>query len=442
MTALASAAFVWQGVRAMHVVIGNHHLSSVGGAETYLLTVAEQLTRFGHGVTVYGGDGGDFAGFLRARRIDVAIGLDPLPPECDAVIAQDAVSSLELAERYPRVRQLFVAHAAHLEMWFPPNLPHAIAAVVVMNDRVRARLDALAADHELVRLRQPIDTGRFSPREPLARPRRRVLALGNYLIGRRRDALREACEAVGMELVQVGRHGTCTHEPERTMRDCDIVVGHGRSVLEGMSAGLAAYVYDLCGTDGWVTPESYPALESDGFAGSATGAAIGREELVRDLAAWQPRMGTDNRELIRGRHNALEHAAALVTLMKRVAPARANGSAATSPTRADGGASPTRADGGAAAELARLARSQWYAEGAAADLRVENAVLRRELNEAHAQAAQARAELARTRAELEAFKRTRRYRLAQLQASPLDALRRRAQQEARAQPDARRANGS
>ena len=31
----------------MDLVIGNHHLSSVGGAETYLITIAEQLGRLG-----------------------------------------------------------------------------------------------------------------------------------------------------------------------------------------------------------------------------------------------------------------------------------------------------------------------------------------------------------------------------------------------------------
>ena len=31
-----------------------------------------------------------------------------------------------------------------------------------------------------------------------------------------------------------------------------------------------AYVWDTRGGDGWVTPETYPALEADGFTGAAT----------------------------------------------------------------------------------------------------------------------------------------------------------------------------
>ncbi|MEA2388299.1 MAG: hypothetical protein QOG41_1072 [Thermoleophilaceae bacterium] len=389
----------------MHVVIGNHHLSSIGGAETYMVTVAEQLTRFGHRVTIYGSDEGELAAHLRERRLAVAIGQDALPRTCDAVIAQDAVSSLELAERFPSVQQLFVAHCGHLEMWYPPNLPGVVGVVVAMNDRIRTRLEALAGDHELIRMRQPVDIGRFSPREPIRSRPERVLALGNYLIGHRRQALADACEALGLELLQIGRHARHTFEPEHAIRTCDVVVGHGRSVLEGMSCGVAAYVYDQVGADGWVTPDSYAALEADGFAGTALPNVVDPEALAEDLARWRPQMGPDNRDLIRRDHSALEHTAELVRLLKSLAPRR-------------------RTAGSAAGELARLARSQWYAEGAAASLRVENAVLRRQLVEARAAAEEARSRLARFEAQVAAFKRTRRYRLAQLQARPLDALRR------------------
>jgi len=400
----------------MDLVIGNHHLSSVGGAETYLLTIAEQLGRLGHRVTIYGSDEGDFASFLRSRRLEVAIGVDALPGSCDAVIAQDAVSSLELAARFPSAPQVFVSHAGHLEMWFPPNLPEVVSCVIVMNDRVGRRLEALATRHEIVRLRQPVDIGRFSPRERVRDRPRRILALGNYLIGTRRDLLLGAAQKLGIELIQVGRHGRFTFEPEAVMRDCDIVVGHGRSLLEGMACGLAAYVYDLCGSDGWVTPATYQRFEADGFAGSALNDVVDTERLVDDLARGRPQMGLDNRELIRSNHNAIDHAAELARLTRRLVPRPAG-------------------NGGAHTELARLARSQWYAQGMAAQLRVENQVLRQELNEAKAAAQEAHSAALRAHADLEEFKRTRRYRLARLQARPLDALRG-AVRTARARPRA------
>jgi hypothetical protein len=57
-----------------------------------------------------------------------------------------------------------------------------------------------------------------------------------------------------------------------------------RAALDAMACGRAGYVYEVFGGDGWVTPELYPALEADHFAGLATVRVIGPRELARDLA--------------------------------------------------------------------------------------------------------------------------------------------------------------
>lgn len=69
------------------------------------------------------------------------------------------------------------------------------------------------------------------------------------------------------------------------------MVGKGRALLEGMACARAAYLYDVAGSDGWVTPERYGAMEADGFAGQAfattpSGAA---------LPPWAPARSCGNR---------------------------------------------------------------------------------------------------------------------------------------------------
>jgi hypothetical protein len=388
----------------LDLILGTHHLSSVGGAETYLLTVAEQLQRFSHRVTLFGSDGGEMARFLERRGLRVVIGESGLPDTCDALIVQDAVTALTLAERYPSAPQVFVAHAPNLEMWFPPSLPGVVSAVIVLNDRVRSRVEAMAGDHDVVRLRQPIDIQRFGSRDPLPGRPRRLVMLGNYLFGARRAAVVDVCEAAGIQVVQVGRHGQATFEPEREIVRGDIVVGHGRSLLEGMACARASYVLDDRGGDGWITPDRYAVLEADGFTGSAFDEVVDSERLARDLRAYRPEMGLANRDLILRHHNAASHVSELARLLKRVASRR------------------TRPD--AVDEIARLSLSQWRAEGRAAELRVENQELRRELAKERARAATALADAGDARRQLVAVTTTRRYRFARLIARPLDFLRR------------------
>ena len=150
----------------MELVLASLHLSWMGGATTYLLTVAPALQRLGHDVTLYSPDAGDTAELARGRGIRVATDESELPPDCDGVLTQDTVMALELADRYRR-RQLFVSHGALVDLAKPPQLPGVTAAVVAMNDRVAAEARSLALDVPVERLRQPIDVERFRFRGPV-----------------------------------------------------------------------------------------------------------------------------------------------------------------------------------------------------------------------------------------------------------------------------------
>ncbi|MDX6645148.1 MAG: hypothetical protein QOK40_875, partial [Miltoncostaeaceae bacterium] len=188
----------------MRLVIANHRLAEVGGTETYLGTLAEHLQELGHEVTVFAPAVGEWGRELERRGLVVVDDERRLPEDCDAVLPQDSIVAFLLADRYPRAPQVQGAHTHVAQVQSPPQLPGLTAAVVVCSETVARRMRALASPPPLVRLRQPIDLARFSPRGA-ARPRaRRVLALGNYLYGERLRMLTEACEDLGMELVQRG----------------------------------------------------------------------------------------------------------------------------------------------------------------------------------------------------------------------------------------------
>jgi hypothetical protein len=397
----------------MEIVLGTEEFASIGGSETYLLTTAEHLGRLGHQVTIYANQVGEMAREAWERGVPVTGRLDELPPSCDALITQFATVALALADRYPRPPHVFVAHSGVIDAMLPPQVEGVVNAVVVMNERVRRRIEALAVRRKVVRLRQPIDMDRFSPRGAARDEARAVLLLGNYLRGPRRTTLVDALDELGLEYSQVGAHGVHAHpHPELEIADADIVVGYGRVVLEAMASGRAAYVYDHSGGDGWITKANYDGLEANGFAGSATPDAIDTSRLVADLARYDPQMGLVNRELARMNHDARTHAVALVEVLEEVADDR---SAAPSPLR----------------ELERLVRAGWRAEGEAGLLRVEVQMLR-ERTTALERAIETERELAEEQARRAAeFERalielygTRRYRIGDALVAPVDALRR------------------
>jgi hypothetical protein len=411
----------------VNLVLGTLELTTIGGVGTYLVTVAEQVQRLGHEVTIHAEDTGEMAEIARDRGLRVVSEADQLPARCDAVYAQDAPSAYALADRYRDAPQAFCVHADEHDRWVVPQLPGVIGATIAVHERVARHARSMAYVPEVVRLRQPVDTRRFSPRGPIRPTPRRALVLGNYTWGNRLELIRTACAEAGIECVQRGLHGDeFALSPEGEMNDSDIVLGKARVVVEAMACGRAAYVYDHNGGDGWVTPGRYAMMEADNFGGQAEPRPLDAAGLRDDLLAYRSDMGPANRDLAVAHHSARKHVQELVKVLRRLAP------------RAEPVAGPLD-------ELARLNRVLWQADARALGFEHEARLLRTELGkrerrqakltdavaamERRALAAEQEAERARRAvAELEAdaaaFRSTLRYRAAAALARPLDAARR------------------
>jgi hypothetical protein len=361
----------------MNLVLATNHLG-LGGSESYLLTVAEQLDRLGHEAVIYTPEPGAGASVARERGLAV-VGEADLPAECDAVLAQDGGVSMQLAERFPGSPQLFVAHSEGFDLQSPPQLEGLIGAVVVLNDRVERRVRSFATEVEVVRLRQPIDIERFLPGPPLPPVARHALLLSNTPNRDRLEMLDAACRGAGMRLKRLGGRDGQSTDPRRALTEADVVIGYGRSILESMACGRAAYVYDWNGGEGWVTPETYPEIEADGFSGRTGRSILDGERLGEELRRYDPTMGSVNHDLAMAHHRANAHAQQLVEILRGLAKP---------PSRP---AAPLQ-------EMARLVRLEWRARSDVHALTHEVAELRAALSqrdEALARAEEAAVEEAR-----------------------------------------------
>lgn len=348
----------------MHVVLATDALAAVGGSETYLYTVAGNLVRLGHRVTAHATRQGLMSDQFRELGVEVVFE-DGLPETCDAVLVQDVVMAYSLAERWPDRPQVFVCHSALFDAQLPPTVPVPGSVVVTLSDRNGERIRAMPGDHEIVRLRQPIDSVRLAPRgAPAAKPRKALL-LGNYLQGDALATIIDAWSPAKVDVVQVGNLTQPTLDVAAAIADADIVVGKGRAVLDAMSCGRPAFLYDAFGCDGWVTAATYDALEADAFAGQSDPRVLGPAELRAALDEYDPAMGHVNRELVLKHHQDRKHTEALVGLFQRLAPL------------ADVPATPS-------AELARLSRLRWRAEQETGHLRRQLDAVTVRLQEAEA----------------------------------------------------------
>ncbi|HYH53489.1 MAG TPA: hypothetical protein VD761_05100 [Solirubrobacterales bacterium] len=332
----------------------------IGGTETYVFTVAEHLDRLAHEPVIYSPQPGRGVAVARERGLTV-VGPGELSEDFDVVLVQDAAVAYEVAELRPGVPSVFVAHSESFDPQSPPQLPGTVDLQLALNDRVARRLGSFAADSEVVRLRQPIDTERFLAPGPLPEKPRRALLLSNNLVADRGAMLEEACREIGLELVRAGGNDRQTTDPREALGAADIVIGYGRAVLEAMACGRAAFVYDWSGGEGWVTAETYSEIEADGFAGRGD-VVLDRAGLVSALKEYDRSMGPVNRDLVVAHHRANVHAQQLVEIFGRLA-------------------SPQRRPEAPLADMARLVRLEWRARAEVHGVRVENARLHTELND-------------------------------------------------------------
>ncbi len=198
----------------------------------------------------------------------------------------------------------------------------AASAIVAFNrltyDRMRAHVSS--REVPVVRMTQPVSLS-FADnlRVPIAEVPRRAVA-----VSRRMRALparlAAACADLDIEFDWVGGDGRDSDDARREMYAADIVIGMGRSALEGMAAGRAVLVADESVVAGWVDEQSYPDLEDDGF----TGWGSPRPQNVADLlAGYEQELGATARRLMARHHSGQLHAAALVELYTSVADQRA-----------------------------------------------------------------------------------------------------------------------
>ena len=408
----------------MDLVLATHKLADTGGAQTYTLTVAEHLARLGHSVTLYARELGLMAELARERALRVTATPEDLPDRADGVITGvHRGLALELAARYPDATRLFVVHSTE-DIHLPPPAPGVVAATIVLNDLHAARAAACVCSGEVVRLRQPIDLRRFSPRsDPPERPTR-ILLLGNYHSGsaERARVLREAWDDSGLQWREAGGEMQTLDVPA-AIAEADVVVGYGRSVLEAMACGRPAFIHDQAGSEGWITPQSYARMEAGGFAVAGARLPPDMQQLRADLAAYRPEWGIAGRDIARTHHDARDHAAALVAMLKRLGPGQPCAEPSTLRALAQLAESQLRAE--VMAEHYRVESKQWFTlyHGAQEEMARERGAWRAMQAELEHERAILADTAARAEQRLAAFKRTRRYRLAQALAGPLDRLR-------------------
>jgi hypothetical protein len=294
----------------MRVLLTNWHYSMMGGAQTWVYTVARALRLAGHEPRVWSRG----LGILAEKTAPFArcsTNLDDLAP-WDVVWGSHQLTA-DVPAHAPRCQ---IVHATQNQDQEAP-VPGLDAYFAVSEEVASFLGDRGLACAGIVR--QPIDTDRFRPLEP-ARPwPPRVLFFGNY--PRWLAFVAEACRRLEVPLAVCG--GPTDHQGrrwdvERALNDADLVIGQTRCVLEAMACERNAIVCSGWdprlgyGLDGFVTPETYHHFKVTNFTGNTRRRRPTVAALIEEIRRYEPTLGTALRQEVLDAHRPV---AAIAPLM-------------------------------------------------------------------------------------------------------------------------------
>ena len=245
----------------MKVLLSNHSLAGVGGTEKWTYAMARELQRRGYEVAVFTFACGLTAHKLAERGIRV---FDKDVPVEDFDLK--LINSSTCLEQLRSVKgfTVFTSHGPKHPLEMPSSGADAYAAV---SPEVQDRVAGLGHRAEVIY--NGVDLSEFTAEfTPDAYSPPRVLSLCKSVATS--WMLSDACNELKWPFTWVNYRERVVWDIAGLIHEHDIVVGCGRSAIEGLACGRAVLVFDgrteEPRADGWVTRDNVEHLRRKNFS--------------------------------------------------------------------------------------------------------------------------------------------------------------------------------
>ncbi len=330
----------------MKILLGNNTLSILAGSETWLFTLAKQLVNMGHEVTAFSAELGFIATKLEAmgvKCISEIAGksgvkafdyvLDNSKMDFDVVICSHYNVTKYIHSQLPDVPIIAVVHGIihsneQTGEIYPehPVTDFKVDQYIAVSEEVQKLLKDVYNIDSIV-LRNFIDLDRFVKSKKINPSPKKFLVNSNYW-GKDDEInkiIKEVSDHYKAELLGIGVNFASTFEVEEIIKDVDVVVGMGRSVLEGMAMGKLGICHGRWGTGGVINSENFLKIREHNFSGrndEGTSILATPQELIDQIDKFYTQKNIDEvYKIIKNDHNAKIAAERLIdianTLIKR-----------------------------------------------------------------------------------------------------------------------------
>lgn len=271
------------------IVLTNWMLAGRSGMELYIRDLALGVKKRGWEPIIFSLKTGPLAEELREAGVPVVTRVEDLPRDAALIHGHHNFMTVMALLQCRKARGLFVSHASLFWQEEPPAFPRILAYVGV-DDLCRERVARdLQCPVDAVRfIGNSVDLVRFTLRSPLPASPKRALLFSNYAAEHTfLPVVREACRQAGLELDVIG--SGVLHQvpdPERVLKEYDIVFAKARCAMESLATGCATV---LCGPEGvgpLVTRDNFDRLRRDNFGRRCLSLSMTVENLLAGIRQY------------------------------------------------------------------------------------------------------------------------------------------------------------
>lgn len=271
----------------MKILITNHHLLDYAGSEIYMLNLAKGLKRFGHDIIVYSKFIDKLKNDFDVRKIKYTSNLSSIQDEpFDIAHVHHNISAYEVRYYFPKLPILFLSHGSTPFLEKPPIIDLNIQQYGAVSKIVRDMLMTYKISPKNIKIMPNIvDETLFRPDGPISSKPKTALLLSSRIDEKREQAIRDACEKMGIQLKAIGlRFGWVPNKDlPKIINQSDIVFTIGRGVIETMMCGRIPFIYDIHGGCGILTPKIFYKSLDYSFSGRYLEKNYSASEIVKEI---------------------------------------------------------------------------------------------------------------------------------------------------------------
>src|SRR3990167_7050337 len=260
-------------MKPLKILLGNQTYNLLAGSETWSKTLAYQLQKAGHSVEAFSPQLGIISNEMVKKGIKCL----------DRIFTSGIMPfSIVLEEKNAFDYDVIIANHTdivyHLRSQFPSTpIISTIHGVLHCQDY----------DLESIIIRNFFDIDSLQPKRNINPIKPSTFLVNtNYSLSNDPDVevIRKVSKHYGAKLVAIGQNFSLNPNVMQAIEEADIVVGMGRSVLEGVCAGRLGIVHGRWGTGGIICKESIVDIQKCNFSGrNSKGVFYTVEQMISEI---------------------------------------------------------------------------------------------------------------------------------------------------------------